>query len=131
MDPTGETSPRAGRRVRGFRHALALAFLGAQVAGLAWGRVSGESFWAWAPHDSIVDYAIDAWHDGSPVARREVEARYGMPAGGRRYEPVEDLMAVVGTREAREQSRDFRVRVTFRVNGGERRTRSWPAGCAR
>jgi hypothetical protein len=130
MHEDRDASTSARRWWPGIRGTLVLLFLMAQVAGIVWGRVSGESFWAWAPHDSIVDYAIDAWHGGSVVARAGVEARYGLPAGGRRYEPVADLIAVVRTRDARLQQPDHCVRVTYRVNEGARQTWAWPAGCA-
>ena len=89
------------------------------------GRFSRESFWSWAPHDTIIKYRLRVEKDGRRLTQREIFERYGLRAGGRRYEPAEDLIAVLRTREERERSSDMSVTATISTDGGPFQTWRW------
>ena len=104
---------------------LAALLVSAQLAGIVEGRFSRESFWSWAPHDTIIQYRLRVEKDGRQLTPRETFERYGLRSGGRRYEPAEDLIAVLRIRDERERSSDMRVTATISTDGGPFRTWRW------
>ena len=107
---------------------LAAILISSQFAGIFEGRFSHETFWSWAPHDAIIEYRLRVEKGGRRLLPREIRQRYGLLAQGRRHEPAEDLIAVIRTREEREESPGTRVTAQISTNGGPFVKWQWESG---
>lgn len=108
-------------------HAAGVAFLLAQVAGIAWARFVPERFFCWAPYDEHSRFEVRVAIDGRPLSPDEVSARYRYPA--RAWEPrsIHNIISQVRQFETTYGRDDgAEVVIEYVTNGRPKETWTWP-----
>ena len=109
------------------RRLLAVAFLAAQLGGIAWARFTPTRYFAWAPYDQISLYSVEVTVDGRALAPDEVELRYGFPLWGRDNRSMHHVLDAVRQFEETYGAGDgAQVVIRYTVNGGEEERWAWP-----
>lgn len=110
------------------RHLAGCVLLASQIGGIAYARLVPSRYFCWAPNDSSAEYRIEAVVGGRALGDAEIEQRYHIGAAGVEARSMQLVLDVVRQyEETHGQTAPARVVIRYRINGGERRTWSWPA----
>ncbi len=114
------------------RHAAAAVFLAAQGALVLAAQLGGGKSFAWAPHTTQIEYAIEATRNGQALTAREIRARYGLSDYGWEVHSIDNLTAIIA-QHARTYGRhdDVQVAVRYRINGRPAAIWTWPPASGR
>ncbi len=109
--------------------AVAALLLGAQVAAIAYARITPQRYFCWAPNDYVTDYALTVTVHQRKLTESEILKRYRLPEPFGVYEnPVEHITSVIQQYETT-YGRDDEAMVELRstLNGkGTTRRWAWP-----
>jgi predicted ATP-grasp superfamily ATP-dependent carboligase len=117
----------APRRDRSWLHLVAVAFLGAQLVSTLYAPFVPVRFFCWAPYDEHTRYSIDVTIAGRALAPDEIARRYRYPQSTWEIRDIDNVISIVRQyEESYGAGEEARVALTYRTNGREQRTWTWP-----
>lgn len=109
------------------RIAIGVLILLSQIGAIAYSRFTPHRYFCWAPFDQQTEFWIVASQGGAPLDNRAVLTRYRRPAHGFDNRSAHHLFDIIERAERRyEPTRQAKVDITYRVNGGEKSQWSYP-----
>jgi predicted ATP-grasp superfamily ATP-dependent carboligase len=115
------------RRDGGWLHLAAIVFLGLQLVAILSAPFVPVRFFCWAPYDEHTHYAIEVRVDGRALTPDEIGRRYHYPQAAWEVRDIDNVISIVRQYEQTYGAGDgARVSLTYRTNGHEQRTWTWP-----
>jgi predicted ATP-grasp superfamily ATP-dependent carboligase len=115
------------RRANSWLHLTGMMFLGAQLVSILCAPFIPVKFFCWAPYDQHTRYSIEVIVDGRFLSSDEVSKRYRYPQTAWEVREMQNVISIVSQYERTYGAKDSaQVSVTYRTNGHEQRTWTWP-----